>query len=111
MRQMLVQKFQTAPAVALRIFDLPANLADGFAFPCHFYRRQLPAGVAGNAPERSLLAGENLHVALEVTSAAGIARHAAAIAAARCGRRMRMACRRPAWACRSRDGSSRNADA
>jgi hypothetical protein len=51
MRQMLVQQFETAPAVALRIFDLPADFPDGFSFPRHLSRRQLPAGMAGNTPE------------------------------------------------------------
>src|SRR5262245_8598832 len=87
---MLVQQFEIAPAVALWVFDLPADVANGFAFPRHLFWRQLPTGMAGNAPERGLLTRENVQVAIGVTSAAGIAGYAASVDAARRARRMRM---------------------
>jgi hypothetical protein len=90
MRQMLVQQFKAAAAIALRVFDLPADVADGLSFPRHFLRRQVPARMAGNAAEGTLLAGENVQVTIAVARTAGIAGHAAAVDAARGARRMRM---------------------
>src|SRR6202011_4360588 len=45
----LVDLREVAPAVAVAVLELAADLADRFALPRHFGRRQLPARMARNA--------------------------------------------------------------
>src|SRR5262245_19664072 len=49
MGQMLVQLRERAPAIALRILDLLADLAGRLAFPRHLERREPPARMARDA--------------------------------------------------------------
>jgi hypothetical protein len=46
---MLLQRYEIAPAIAVCIFQLPADVAERFSFPTHRRRRELPARMAGNA--------------------------------------------------------------
>src|SRR4051794_36925706 len=48
-RQVLVQLRERAPAVAVLILDLLANLADRLPLPCHLERSEAPARMAGDA--------------------------------------------------------------
>src|SRR5262245_1160751 len=79
LRQVVVQQFQIAAAVALRVLDLAADLTHRLSFPGHFDRREAPARMTGDALKRRLLAGENVDVAVHVAGATGIARNAAAV--------------------------------
>src|SRR5258708_1389733 len=89
-RQMLVQQREITSAVAPRVLDLPADLADRLALPRHLDRRQTPARMSGQALERCLLTGENRDVAVHVAGAAGVAGHPAAVGSARDRARMRV---------------------
>jgi hypothetical protein len=50
LRHMRLQQREVAPAIAVTILHLPADIADRFAFPRHLDRRQLPARMSRNAP-------------------------------------------------------------
>src|ERR1700730_13569394 len=50
LRHMGLEQREVAPAIAVTILHLPADIADRFAFPRHLDRRQLPAGMSRNAP-------------------------------------------------------------
>jgi pimeloyl-ACP methyl ester carboxylesterase len=67
--EMFVQQRQIAPAVAIAIFELSANLADRLALPRHLDGRHHPARMARNALiRRALMQGE---VAVGVAGHAG----------------------------------------
>src|SRR5689334_15507543 len=48
-RQMLLQLRERAPAIAVLVLDLLADLAHRLAFPRHLERREAPARMARNA--------------------------------------------------------------
>src|SRR5207244_6955933 len=70
-RHVLVQELEIAAAVARRILDLPADLADRFPLPRHLERRHAPARMSGDAAVRRALVQRE--VMLRMTGAAGIA--------------------------------------
>src|SRR3954447_3853468 len=72
-RQMLVQQREIAPAVALRVLDLAADLAHRLALPRHLDRRQAPARMPGHALAPRLLAGDKGIRAVNVAGAGGVA--------------------------------------
>ena len=53
--QMFMQKFEIASAVSVRVFELLANLADGFSLPGHFDGCRSPARMARDAFVRCTL--------------------------------------------------------
>jgi hypothetical protein len=81
-----MHQLEGATAIALRIFELAADLAHRLTFPSHLDRRQIPSRMSWNASERDLLAGQKLYIAVHVASAAGVSGHATAIVAPRDGR-------------------------
>jgi hypothetical protein len=89
-RQVFMQQLKAASTIALRVFDLPANFANRFAFPGHLDRRKAPARMTRYALEGHSPADEHVVVSIQVTTAAGVACYAAPICPAGGGRRVPM---------------------
>src|SRR5437868_13294157 len=89
MRHVLMQLRQRAPAIAVRVLDLLADLPDRFSFPRHLDRRELPARVARYALVARTSADQR-EVVLGVTGGAGYAGDAEAVLAAQDRRHVRM---------------------
>ena len=86
-RDVVVQQGETAAAVARRILDLSAYLADRFALPRHFNGSQPPPRMAWDAAVEGL-SGRQGEVAVGMARGAGEAGDAVVVGPAECRRLM-----------------------